>query len=218
LNKERITTHSGEVVMSKNGKRIFYNEAGSLKSALMSNPGGQKVVLAEDVSTFAVASGRDFYYVNVDGELYRQNIRNMHNNPGGAFVAEHVLAQTLTISGKGTAFYIDNDGDLFSVNKTRKSRVRQEVQKIEANNSNAYYYYDASDGYFDIFRSSGNGRFSRLFFDIMLNTDSMEGWVGGDDLSEEREYQEEDWGDDWGDYDFDYDGDYDFDYDGDWGD
>jgi hypothetical protein len=206
--RERITGQVSDIIVSNDGKQIFYIEDGNLRAASMSDPSGRKPVFAENIRNFVVASGGYFYYVDFSNELYRQNVRNSNNGAGGTWVAELVVADSLCVSGKGTVFFINTDGDLFSTSNTSRNRIKSNIYRVVAHNNNAFYYFDADGGFFDIYRSRGNGRFSLLFFDVKLSSKSTD-WEQPTPDFDQGDWGNEDWGDDywgddgWGDDDWD---------------
>ncbi|MCL2071148.1 MAG: hypothetical protein FWH07_02820 [Oscillospiraceae bacterium] len=210
--RERIANYASEIIMSSDGKQVFFLEGTKLKVATVSEPGGRKHVLAEDVVRFAVASGGNFYYVNTGNELYRQNARNVQSNSAaGTWVAEFVNADSLTKSGNGTLFFLSSDDELFSATNTGKTRIKAGVVKVEAYSNNVFYYTDEGEGFYDVYRSGGNSRFTRLLYDVKLGNISTD--FSGDSWDDFDLSETDSWDDyDWDDYDWDEEDYYDDDY------
>ncbi|MCL2036093.1 MAG: hypothetical protein FWG83_01745 [Oscillospiraceae bacterium] len=167
LERKRFSQSASEIKMSSDGKQLFYvNDRNALCVANASNPEADVVTLARNVKNYAIGKGGHIYYVNAYDELFRKKTTDSEGE--GTRVAEDVHSRSLSASGKGTVFFMTDyssssgDGTLNFATGATRNRVADGVSMVYATNSNAYYFVETEDGFMDIYRSPGNGKFTRI--------------------------------------------------------
>jgi hypothetical protein len=149
-----IAENARNITMTGNGRQIYYIDGDNLRLAGLFNAHRENPVIATNVGNYAIASGGNVYYVSYSNGLYLQ----------GRNVAEEIISGSLRTSGCGTVFFLSEfsssqGGSLFFMNGFVRNRVAGEVKMVVAYNNNVFYYVETDDWIFDVYRSSGNGRF-----------------------------------------------------------
>ena len=154
-------------VVSKDGKSLLVINAGTLMRLNPTKSDAEINEIAREVRAFVASSdGKTVYYVNYDGELWC-----IKGNKRPSRVANYVSADTLALPYNSSKLFFLADfvqsrgGELHYSNNGKKSvKITDEVKNVW--NTPTSVFYRTIDN--DIYRSSGNGKFTLFQVDIIL--------------------------------------------------
>lgn len=146
---------------------LFIDNSNRLSQVDATDNNATKNILAEDVSAFTVSdSGKLVYYINRDGELWCKK-----GSGKAVKISDDVSASHLVMTGdSNTAFFLvdyrSGSGTLYySNNGGKRSKVTVEGAddvKVVLSTAVSVFYESDFGGGSDIYRSGGNGKFSKI--------------------------------------------------------
>jgi hypothetical protein len=175
--RQRFASSYSVVRMSNDGKWLYYTDRNSdndfdLRRANAGNSNADKPRVARKLlnhSSFVIGKGQVFYYINHEKDLFR---KKGVEDGDGAKVAEDVYE--LDTTGNGTIFFMTDvssstqEGTLQFTTNTKRNVIAGDISGFFAGNNSVFYYVNVDVGFYDVFRSSGNGRFKKIASDVKL--------------------------------------------------